>query len=97
MEMQTLINLIANSFITFGMMFFIIGVFGRRSKVIESMNVVEKLFLKVGLCATAAGSLYNVLILSTPPLSEIVLNVGLGLLFIWAAWFHWKYFVKKKI
>ena len=94
--METVINLIANSLITLGMMFFIIGVFGRKSKVIESMNPIERFLLKIALCASAAGALFNVLTLSTPTMSETLLNVGMGLLFTWAAWFHWKYFVKKK-
>lgn len=96
MEIATIINLIANSLITIGMTFFIIAVFGRRSKVIESMNFIERLFLKTALCASAAGALLNVLTLSTPSMSESLLNVGMGILFTWAAWFHWKYFVKKK-
>lgn len=94
--MEMIVNLIANSFIVLGMVFFIIGVFGRKSKVIESMNVIEKTLLKVALCASASGALLNILTLSTPPITEALLNVGMGLLFIWAAWFHWKYFVKKK-
>ena len=94
--METIINLIANSFITLGMTFFILGVFGRKSQTVENLNKLERFLLKVALCATASGSLYNVLTLSTPNNSEIILNTGLGLLFIWAAWFHWKYFVNKK-
>lgn len=95
--MEMVINLIANSFIVLGMTFFILGVFGRKSKVVESLHPIERFLLKIALCSTAAGSLFNVLTFSTPAPSEIFLNVGLGLLFIWAAWFHWKYFVKNKI
>lgn len=91
--METIVNLIANSLIVLGMLFFIIGVFGRKSKVIDSMHPVEKFLLKLALCGTAAGSLFNLLTVSTPQNSEIVLNVGLAFLFVWAAWFHWKYFV----
>lgn len=94
--METIINLIANSLITLGMTFFIIGVFGRKSQAVEKMNRIERFLLKVALCTTAAGSFFNVLTFSTPTTSEIVLNSGFGLLFTWAAWFHWKYFVKKK-
>lgn len=94
--METIVNLVANSFIVLGMVFFIIGVFGRKSKVVESIHPIERFLLKVALCATASGALFNVLTFSTPPISEAILNVGLALLFTWAAWFHWKYFVKKK-
>lgn len=94
--METIINLIANSLITLGMTFFIIGVFGRKSQAVENLNRIERFLLKIALCITAAGSLFNVLTFSTPSTSEIVLNSGFGLLFTWAAWFHWKYFVIKK-
>lgn len=94
--METIINLLANSLITLGMTFFIIGVFGRKSQVIENLNKIERFLLKLALCVTASGSLFNVLTFSTPNDSEIVLNSGFGLLFTWASWFHWKYFVIKK-
>lgn len=96
MEITTIINLISNSFIVLGMTFFILGVFGRKSQTVENLNKIERALLKVALCVTAAGSLYNVLTFSAPPTSEVVMNAGFGLLFIWAAWFHWKYFVIKK-
>jgi hypothetical protein len=93
---ETIINLIANVCITIGMTFFMIGVFGRNNKTIEKLPKIEVILLKIALSATAAGALFNVLSLSSPNISEIVLNVGLGTLFIWTAFFHWKYFVKKK-
>jgi hypothetical protein len=73
-----------------------IGVFGRNNKTIEKLPKIEVTLLKIALSATAAGALFNVLSLSSPNISEIVLNAGLGALFIWTAFFHWKYFVKKK-
>jgi hypothetical protein len=94
--METIINLIANICITIGMTFFMIGVFGRNNKTLEKLPKIEVILLKIALSATAAGSLFNVLSFSTPHPSEIVLNAGLGMLFIWTAFFHWKYFVKKK-
>lgn len=94
--METFINLVANMLIVFGMTFFIIGVFGRRSDTIEKLPWVERVFLKVALSATASGALFNMLTASTPNVSEIILNFGMGLLFTWTSFFHWKYFVKKK-
>lgn len=93
--MISTINLIANIVVTITVTLFIIGVFGRRSKMIESMPEYEQTFLRVALSTLAAGSLLNVLTFSTPHLTEVILNAGLALLFAWAAWFHWKYFVKK--
>lgn len=92
---MVVINLIANLLVTISVTFFIIGVFGRRSHMIEKMPIFEQYFLRVALATLSAGSLLNVLTVSTPHITEVILNVGVGLLFSWAAWFHWKYFVKK--
>lgn len=89
------INLIANIVVMISVTFFIIGVFGRRSHTIEKMPIWEQYFLKVALSTLAAGSFLNVLTFSTPHATEVILNAGVALLFAWAAWFHWKYFVKK--
>jgi len=35
------------------------------------------------------------LTLSNPQETEIIMNVGLALVFLWAALFHYKYFIKK--
>jgi hypothetical protein len=47
-----------------------------------------RLLIKFSLAMIAAGALMNVLSLSTPPVSEIVLNVGLAGLFSWAFVWH---------
>ena len=92
---MVVVNLLANVIVVISVTFFIIGVFGRRSQTIEKMPKLERHFLKVALSMLASGSLLNVLTVYTPHVTEVILNVGLGLLFAWAAWFHWKYFVKK--
>ena len=89
------LNLIANVLTAISVTFFIIGVFGRKAKMIEQMPIWEQYFLRLALSTLAAGSLLNVLTFSTPHATEVILNVGVGMLFCWAAWFHWKYFVKK--
>lgn len=94
-KIELIINLIANICIVIGMTLFIIGVFGKKSEMLESIHPIESFLLKFGLCAVTAGSLFNILTLSTPNTSEISLNVGLGLTFLWAAHFHWKYIVNK--
>lgn len=90
------INLIANILIMVSVTFFIIGVFGRKNIMIERMPIFEQYFLRVALSTLGAGALLNVLTYDHPSLSELVFNVGTGLIFAWAAWFHWTYFVKKK-
>jgi hypothetical protein len=94
---MVILNLIANLVITIAITFFIIGVFGRKAKMIEQMPLLEQYFLRFALSTLAAGSLLNVLNFSAPHTpSEVILNSGLAMVFTWAAWFHWKYFVKKK-
>jgi uncharacterized membrane protein YcaP (DUF421 family) len=94
--MIQVINLFANLITVVSVTFFIIGVFGRRSKMIEQMPMYEQYFLRFALATLASGALLNVLTFSTPHATEVILNLGMGLLFTWAAWFHWKYFVRKK-
>ena len=61
---------------------FIISVFGRADHPIWETK--WKAYLaKVGLCISGCGALLNMIQLSTPILSEIVLNVGLSLNFLW--------------
>jgi hypothetical protein len=91
-----IINFIANIMICISVTLFIIAVFGSQNKVIMSMNVFEKFLIKLGLSITSCGSLFNVLTLSTPNKTEILLNVGLALIFTWAVHFHFKYFIKNK-
>lgn len=95
--MELTVNLIANFLIFLGTTFFTIGIFGRRSKKIEKLSFLERFFVKLGLTGTASGALFNMLTLSNPQGSEVLLNCGLGVLFCWAAWFHWKYFVIPKV
>lgn len=94
--MEVIVNAIANLIIAGSVSFFIIALFGSNNKTINALSIYEKLFIRVGLSATAAGALFNVLTLSHPPLTEILLNIGLALMFSWAVYFHFKYFIIKK-
>lgn len=89
------INLLANLTIMTSVTFFIIGVFGRRSPMIEQMPLWEQYFLRTALSALAAGAFLNVLTHQIPQTTEVILHIGIAMVFVWAAWFHWKYFVKK--
>ena len=94
---MVILNLIANIIITIAITFFIIGVFGRKAKKIEEMPLIEQYFLRLALSTLASGSLLNVLSFATPhTTSEVILDCGLAMLFSWAAWFHWTYFVRCK-
>jgi hypothetical protein len=90
--MATLINAVASFFITISITGFI-AMLQSESNPVSGMPFYLRLWIKLSLAGTAAGSLMNVLSLSTPPVSEIVLNVGLAGLFSWAFAWHrirWK-------
>jgi len=62
---------------------------------IDKLPFLERLVIKVALAATACGALLNALTFSVPKMPELTFNFGLAIVFVWAAWFHFKYFVKK--
>jgi len=62
----------------------------------NKLHFLERNLIKVGLAATAAGSLLNFLTLYTPNATDIILNIGLAIIFSWGVWFHFKYFVNNK-
>jgi hypothetical protein len=94
MEINQIINLIANILVTIGISLFMVFVYGRYT-IIDKLPMFEKWVIKISLAITACGSFFNVLTLSNPETPEIIFNSGLAIVFIWAAWFHFKYFVKK--
>lgn len=92
--MIIIINAIANFIITFSVAMFMIFVFGR-SNMMQKVHWLERLTIKIGLALLSAGSLFSFLCLTNPPVSEVILNIGLAIVFAWGAYFHFKYFVKK--
>jgi hypothetical protein len=93
MNILTIINLVSNIIICSSVFMFIISVFGRADHPIWETK--WKAYLaKVGLCISGCGALLNIVNLSTPILSEIVLNVGLSLNFLWIS--LWQYHEMRK-
>lgn len=89
MNPATIVNAIASGVLTAGVSAFMIMLY-RSEGVVKRWPLVGSLFLRISLSATAAGSLFNCLTLSTPPTSEIVHNVGMAGIFCWAVYFHAK-------
>jgi hypothetical protein len=87
MSILTLINLISNVIIGTSIMLFIISVFGRADHPIWE-NKYRAYLAKVGLGISGCGALLNVLNLSTPNITEIILNIGLSLNFCWLSWWQ---------
>lgn len=89
-----IINLISNLVITISVALFMIFVFGK-SNMMDRVSVIERLSIKIGLALVSAGSLFNFLTASHPQDSEVIMNLGLAVVFTWGAIFHFKYFVKE--
>lgn len=95
-DIWMLLNMMANFLIVVGGSFFVIFVFGRKSKAIESLPPFERGIIKVALSFTVSGSLFNLLDVQPIPWSEVILNFGIGGIFVWGSLFHFKQFVWKK-
>jgi hypothetical protein len=94
--MATLVNAVASGVIAVSITGFIAMLQAEHSP-LSSMTLHLRLWIKLSLAMVAAGALMNVLSLSTPLPSEIVLNVGLAGLFSWAFVWHrmrWKTIAK---
>jgi hypothetical protein len=87
MSFETVINLAANIVLTISVAAFIVIIY-RTDSVVRKWPFVGSYLLRLSLVAIAVGGLGNCLTLSTPPFTEIILNVGLSGLFAWAVWFH---------
>lgn len=92
-NLLTLANGAANTLIALGGIAFVLFVFGRpESKIYESPKIAK--MMKLGLSLVSVGAMLNIVTFSTPPISEIVLNFGLGLTFVLAAIWHFQTFVR---
>jgi len=87
MSFETFINFIANIVLTVSVSIFTIFLY-RTDGVVRKWPLTGSYLLRIALVAIAVGGLGNCLILSTPPHTEIILNLGMAALFSWAAWFH---------
>jgi len=87
------INVAASIVLTVAFTLFLIFVFGRRNSKIYDLPWYKTIVVKTGLALCTAGALMNCFTLSNPPVSEVVLNIGLAFIFTWACWFHYNNFV----
>lgn len=88
------LNVLSNIIIT-------ISVAGFMVMLQEPTNPVAKMpfllrnWIKLSLALTSGGALLNVITFSNPPISEIILNIGLAGLFAWSYFWHIKLFKEK--
>jgi hypothetical protein len=85
------INLIANTLITLGGTAFYLMLFtriGNGAKQIDRFSRVSYYSIKASLALVITGAFLNVLIQTVPPMTEVLMNAGLGGIFVWAALWH---------
>lgn len=94
METVKLVTNFASNIILFiAFTSFVIFVFGRTNSKIHKLSWYKVAALKIGLAFVTCASLLNAFTLSNPHWSEVFLNIGLAILMIWAAVFHYFEFV----
>lgn len=90
--MLAVINLIANIVLCLGGAGFYLAIFTRESSIVNRWPVLRHWALRLGLAAFFTGTLFNILTFYTPEITQIILNIGLALVFGWAVLFHYRYF-----
>ena len=95
-NLDTIANATCNIFIFLSILSLVVLTFGKSDSTIYKYGAVQAYIIKIALIITALGSLANLLTLSTPPYSEILLNTGLAFLFSWMAYFYYIVIILKK-
>lgn len=68
--------------------------YGRSQSVVHRWSFIGHWSLKVGLASFAAGAMFTALSFETPTIPELLRAFGAALIWTWACFFHYKYFVK---
>ena len=91
MNVYTIINVVSNCTITFSAAALLIHIFGDPDNSVWD-DKIKAWLAKFGLAVTTCGAAANILTLSTPNRTEIILNVGMSLTFFWLSWWQWEQF-----
>jgi hypothetical protein len=86
MSLLTLLNAAANIVLCISVFHVTIFVFGRPDSPIYK-NKFAAVLCKVASTITFCGSAANLLTLSTPTWTEVVLNIGISLNFLWISYY----------
>lgn len=90
------VNVISNIVILVSVIYFLTNVLKDKS-LLDKYPFMNTIFLRAMLSFTGIGSLMNIVYHPHPHITEIILNIGLGGLFVWAAHFHHKYIYKTNV
>lgn len=88
------VNFFASTVLFLSLGAFMVFVFGRDNSLAHRLPAWGNWLLRCGLAMCSAGALLNAATFSNPPWSEVLLNLGLCVVFAWAAVFHYYRFVQ---
>jgi len=91
MTASAIVNAVANCTTAFSALGLLIHIFGDPKNSVWD-NQIKAWLAKTGLTVLVCGAVTNVLTLSTPATSEIVLNCGMSITFFWLSWWQWEMF-----
>lgn len=91
MNLYTILNVISNITIAFSAGALLIHILGDPDNSIWD-DTIKAYLAKLGLSITTCGAVVNVLTLSTPNKTEILLNVGMSVTFFWLSRWQWEQF-----
>ena len=84
---------ICNIILTISGGVFFLMLYGRSQSIVHRWSFVGHWSLKVGLAAFAAGAMFTALSFETPTIHELLRAFGAALIWTWACFFHYKYFI----
>jgi hypothetical protein len=96
MNILTIINAIANMTTAISAIALLIHIFGDPKNPIWNNNIKAYL-AKTGLTVMICGAVANILTLSTPVKTEILLNCGMSITFFWLSWWQYEQFKKSSL
>ena len=88
---ETVINALANITTSISSLALLIHIFGDPDNTIWN-NKIKAILAKLGLTIMICGATSNALTLSTPPVTELILNIGISLTLFWLSWWQWELF-----
>jgi hypothetical protein len=87
MNLVTTVNALANGVLATSALHLIFRVFGHSESAVWKRPWAAVL-CKAATTLTVCGALWNLLTFSTPPYSELLLNIGIALNFLWISFFY---------
>lgn len=95
MNTYTIINFIANAVMGYSMTMFYLYLYSDDNKVVHRWSFLGHWTLKLGMIINIVGILFNLLTFDKVNPSQLLVNCGFSLIFVWVYLFHRKMFNQK--